>query len=66
MYKFSKYSLGFLALKSLFKAVFQTFIDVGSGAWSQTFLIQVFINCLNSFLVKNKVAKAGARVEVRV
>lgn len=51
--KFLKYNLGFVSLKSLSKTSTITFINK-SRVWSLVFLIQVYMNCLNSFLIESK------------
>lgn len=62
MWKFPKYSLGFLALRDIFKAFSLPSIDVGDRAWSLTFSIYICINYLNSFSVENRAVKAGAGI----
>lgn len=52
--EFLKIDVGFLSLNSLIKTLFLEYASDRSKIWSLNFLIQVYISCLNNFLVKSK------------
>lgn len=54
MYNCLSYTLEFLALKSLFKALFLYFASIKRGTWFLGFFMQVYINYFNIFFVESR------------
>lgn len=54
IYKFLQYKSSFLTLKNLFKTIFWISDNVEVKALFQTFFIEICINCLNNFSMKNR------------